>query len=450
MMPSNLSRKGPLPRPAISCDEPTLTSFAGLLPLFRFMHKHLKLPDHLSRCLRNSVKNKKFKIEHTFLSFMLLSLGGVHKLTQMEHFRNDPGLRRILRLPKLPSRKVYASALRAVDPQVVKELTALLTRFGCATIPKDSDYILDFDTTSLVAYGTQEGTRFGYIGKGRNRRRYHPIVASIGESGATVNARFRDGSAMKAREQLDFVEESVKLADAQTGGKLSAVRGDAGFFSREVLETLCSKQIRFTIVHPMNSQVKLGLWNIVMKPMEDDPDVSLGQIKGEFFGYPEGVRVVIIRRALHNEKEPPQGKKIDFDPCGRYQAITTNLPADYDEHDVWNFYNHRAQCERVFRDGKQSLGLGWLVGQSQVANEVAFLLRLLARNLDMLFHQYSKSEAKSKKDTVDVGLGYRQTRYYRQPGRLVNRKGRILLRVRPEKLVRKLFGFYGYDMSVNG
>ena len=60
---------------------------------------------------------------------------------------------------------------------------------------------------------------------------------------------------------------------------------------------------------------------------------------------------------------------------------------------MWRFYNHRADCERVFRTGKQALGLGNLVGRSYAANATAFLLRALAFNIDLLFQQAAENRA---------------------------------------------------------
>lgn len=37
--------------------------------------------------------------------------------------------------------------------------------------------------------------------------------------------------------------------------------------------------------------------------------------------------------------------------CLPYQSLLTS--EDWEPRDVWRFYNHRADCERVFRVGKQ-------------------------------------------------------------------------------------------------
>ena len=450
-MPRNHSRRGPLPRPSVSFDDPTVTRFSGLLPLIRFLENTLRLPDALKPHGCKTDRRRDFQVNRVHFALIVASLAGISRLAHLDLLRDDRGLHLALRQPRLPSRKVYSSSLNEASDLMIQQLTNLVASLGAQTIPASSSYILDFDNTSLVAHGSQEGTEFGYCGKGRRRRRYLPIVAAYGDGGAVANVDFRDGSSMTSREQMRFVHATIAKTTALRKAGPTAIRMDSGFFSRSALEDLTEKKISFAMVHPMNTRLKLFLWKTQMTELEGDPDIELGEIDGAPMGYPEGTRVVVIRRAVHDRKAPPQGKKVNFDPHGRYQAIITNLESDYDAYDVWNFYNHRARCERVFRDGKQALGMGHLVSHSRRGNETAFLLRLIAYNADILFQQAAERAAREHGEkVVRMGLEYRQSRFYNLAGRLVQRRGSWVLRLPPNPRLKKLFRFYAYDLRVNG
>ncbi len=448
MMHSNLSRKGPLLQPTVHLDDPTVTRFAGLIPFFLFAEKVLNLTNRLRDASSDSRTRVSFPIQHLFSAFMAASLAGVQKLAHLELLRHDRVFQKMVRLKAWPTRKVFANALDASD-QTIQGISGLLTNLGCSTIPKQQAYVLDFDTTALLAYGQQEGTCFGYNGKGRNRLRYHPIVAAIGETSAVVNASFRDGTALKAEEYGEFLLSTIEKTTACLAGPLTAIRADSGFWSRHLMQTLVDRKILFAIVHPMYKPLQLLFWKMVFVPQPDDPDLELGGVPGKEMGLPEQVSVVIIRRRVHDPKEPPQGKKANGDPDWRYQAIATTLSTDMPPVEVWRFYNHRAEIERVFRDGKQELGLGWLVSHSSRGNETAFLLRLLAMNMDILFNQSAQERATERGEKVqEVGLGYRQTRLYNLAGRLVNRGGSWHLRLTPNRMIGSLMRFYAHNLQV--
>jgi hypothetical protein len=104
--------------------------------------------------------------------------------------------------------------------------------------------------------------------------------------------------------------------------------------------------------------------------------------------------VIVIRRFVHDKKAPPQGKVVLTDPNWRYQALITSM--SWEPLDLWRFYNDRGDCERVFKVAKHALGMSHLVGQEFKVNSVAFLLRLLAFNADLLYQRYHEDRAREQ------------------------------------------------------
>ena len=162
-----------------------------------------------------------------------------------------------------------------------------------------------------------------------------------------------------------------------------------------------------------------------------------------------GLRIVAIRRRVSDPSAPPQGKVIPESSEWRYQALITDR--DWEAVDVWRFYNHRGDSERVFRVAKQVLALGNLVSRDFRANESAFLLRLLAYNADIAFQQDAEEKAAmALRPVLRNGLEWRQRRFYDSPGRLLRERSRWVLRTATNFRLAELWSFYDHDRVALG
>lgn len=449
---SNTTKRGPLPDPDVQFSETTLTAHAGAVPLIRFLNDRLELPALLAVAVPSSGRERRYPVHLVLYAFLVGALLGAVKLAHLEWLRGDAVVQKFVRLAAWPVRKVFSEALASVSDGALAALYRLLTGFGLRSITGATSAVLDFDSTALRCFGTQEGAVFGYCGKGRNRRRHHPIVASVAASRAVIHAKYRDGSGIGEQEAMAFIGEAVtRVRGAIPTGPVS-VRADSGFWSNATGAWLLEKGIPFAIVHPLRAGLKIMLATVTFTPVEtrepgdDDPDgadgdIETGVLGGEALGYDPRLRIVIIRRRVVDPKAPPPGKVVEWSPDWRYQAIITSL--DWEPLDVWRFYNDRADAERIFKVGKHALGLGWFVGQLLRANEVAFLLRLLAWNCDLLFQQDAELRARRAERPVRrMGLQARQHYIYRLPGRLLRVHDRWVLRLSASEKLASLWSYF--------
>lgn len=437
---SNTTRRGPLPRPEVRADDPSLTRFAGVLPLARFCSEI-----GLGRALRGVAPAGRSRVHprvHVLFAFVLGSVLGVGRLAHLEWCRGDALLLKVSRLASWPSRKVFSMALASVEDAGIEALDGVLAWLGFRGLQGASTLVIDFDSTALVSFGHQEGAVFGYNGKGRNRRRHHPLVASVAETRAVVHARYRDGSAIDAGETIEFLDETVRRAREHAPLAAVSLRADSGFWSARVGEWLLEQAIPFAFSLPMHPGVKLAALNARYAPVEHgDEDLEVALVPGSFLRLDPRLRVVVVRRAVHDPGAPPPGKCIESDPFHRYQAVVTSL--DWAPLDAWRFYNDRGDAERPFKVGKHALGLGNLVSQDYRANEVAFLLRLVAYNTDLHFQAAAEATATAAGRPVErLGLAARQPRLYHLAGRLLRAGGRWLMRLPANRHVEDLWRAY--------
>lgn len=438
---TNTTRRGPLPAPDVQFSETTLTRYAGAVPVLRYFNEVLELPQHLSHAVRPEGRRRKHPVPLVLYVFLVGSLLGIEKLAHLEWLRGDCIVEKYLRLAAWPVRKVFSEALASVSDAGVVAISKLLTAFGLWSIHGRTSAVLDFDSTALVCFGTQEGAEFGYCGKGRNRRRHHPLVASVAETRAVVHAAYRDGSAIDEKEAIAFMTEAVARVRAKVPGSVS-IRADAGFWSKAMGAWLLKEGIPFTFAMPLYAALKLHLMTVAFETVaEDDEDIEIGVLDGAKMGYDAQLRIIVIRRRVHDESAPPPGKVVGWDPDWRYQAIVTST--DWEPLDVWRFYNDRGDAERVFKVGKQALGLGWLVSHDLRANTVAFLLRLLAYNADLLFQQDAERRAReTDRPARRLGLQARQHYFYQLAGRLLRVHNRWVLRLPVNDEVAAMWAYY--------
>ena len=440
---SNTTRRGPLPTPEVRADDRTLTSFSGIVPFLKFVLEDLGLARALRRVAPPDGRRRDFAQHLVLLAFLVSAVVGEHRLAHVADLRGDAVLTKFLRLPRWPVRKVFAAALASVTDRGVAHLHELIAGVALAPLTASKRVVIDLDSSAVVAFGRQEGTRFGYSGKGRNKRRHNPLVASIAEHRMAVRALYRDGSGIDAAETIGFLEQTFATVRARVADGVRIVfRADSGFWSHALGDWLLDQGIPFAFSMPLRPGLKLLLRSTRWRGLDGDPDIQVCDLPGPRVGIDPRLRVVGIRRRVHDEKAPPQGKRIAGCTRWRYQAIVTSM--DGLPEDLWRFYNGRADCENVFRTARQALGMGNLVSQGFRANEVAFMLRLLAMNLDMRFQLDREGKALGDADRLALrqGLILRQRTFFRCPGRLLKHQGRWVLRVPKLPRVRRLWQHY--------
>lgn len=441
---SNTSLRGRLPWPKVRVDDGTLTRFAGLIPVIRYMTEVLEIPQRLVLVVGPAGRRRKYAVHHVLFAFLAASLTGIEKLTHLEWLRNDAVIEKFLRLPGWPVRKVFSRALAGLTEEAVQRLADLVGAVGLWTLDEDS-VVVDADSTTLACYGEQEGAIHGYCSRGRNRRRHEPYVASVASSRAVIKASYRDGSKATAEEEVDFVRSALAQVLSVRPNASIIFRADSGFSTKAMLRWLLEEGVPFALSYPMRAGLKLMLVIAEWKALEGDDDIEAASLAGSLVGLDERLTIAAIRRRVHDPKHPPQGKTIDHSPGWRYQAVVTS--EDWEPADVWRFYNGRADCERIFKVGKQALGLSWLVGHSFVANTVAFLLRLLAYNADVHYQLDVERQARLEdRPVVVMGLQARQIRFYNAAGRLLREANRWVLRLSDNRRVEALWRFYAPEL----
>ncbi len=118
------------PQPSdLRLENESLTSFAGLV-LFQQFFANLNLKARLSRCFRHLSAGKVFGRSTIFLQLIIHILLGYRELRDSEHYRDDPLVKRVLGLKRLPDVATISRMLEGASDKCVENLRLCSKRWS--------------------------------------------------------------------------------------------------------------------------------------------------------------------------------------------------------------------------------------------------------------------------------------------------------------------------------
>jgi hypothetical protein len=208
------------------------------------------------------------------------------------------------------------------------------------------------------------------------------------------------------------------------------VRGDAGFYSWELITTLNRLNVKWSITVTMNPSIRTAIAAIDDSDWIDIayPDGGAAQVAETTYVTGGGltkraerhVRLVVRRTRL---TDPAQAQ---LWPDWRHHAFVTNVELPTVEAD--QFHRRHAVVELAIRDLKEGAGLDHVPSGNFHANSAWLQCAVLAHNLIRWTTILGEVRVESE---LPVARTMR-TRLVGLPGRLVNRAGRPTLRL-PER-----------------
>jgi len=215
------------------------------------------------------------------------------------------------------------------------------------------NYTLGFDSTVM----TREGAEKGYNPKRPGRNSHHPLLAFVSDVRMIANYWLRPGNTSATTNYLSFLADTL---DRLEGKKVGLVRMDSGFFSKEIMDELETRGLRYIIACRFNNRIKCALasqgkWVNVC----DGLDIAESTYHAD--GWEKPRRIVMVRQDTE-KRAKAEGKKIlkakqlelfgDVEDFGkyRYSCLVTNL--DLPAKAVYDTYRGRADSENRIKELK--------------------------------------------------------------------------------------------------
>jgi hypothetical protein len=379
-MPHQDSALAPAERLRVEYTTKPVSGWGGLVAFMRYLER-LRVRDLLQAVLPDGrTSPNQIPVVDIVLTLLVTVLTGGRRFAHVERVRNDEVVRGLLGSARLPSAMTVTRYLSGLARSQVERLSEGLRRFVLSRLrPPALGWVLDVDSTVFERYGQQEGSLKGHNPRKHGRPSHHPILAMLAEAKVVLHAWLRSGNTGSARGVEAFLAETLALLP--DGFRLYAVRGDSGFYTRQLLDTLEARQLDYAIVARMTPHLKqaiIGLraWHTI------GTGLAVSELRYHAPTWSAPRRLVVVREELC-ERPEARGRKLIAVPGYLFHAVVTTLA--HPPAEVWRFYNHRADCENRLKELKDDFGVNGFCLRSFDATDATFRLVCFLFNLVALF-----------------------------------------------------------------
>jgi hypothetical protein len=238
--------------PEVRFADHDLTSFGGLVVFQAFLQR-VDMRARLRSSLRHLASTAAYDFSRVVLILIVHTLLGWRRLRDLDYYRDDPLVLRVLGLRRMPDVSTVSRRLGQFDARSVDNIRELLRdivgRRVCSASP--ARITLDFDGSVLSTKARRiEGTAVGYNKKQKGCRSYYPLFATVAQTGQVFDVLHRAGNCHDSRGARDFMLECfAKLRESGFRGRAEA-RMDSAHFSDATCSALDDSDVDFSVSVP--------------------------------------------------------------------------------------------------------------------------------------------------------------------------------------------------------
>lgn len=430
--------------PELSFEDQRLTSFAGLV-IIQALFDKLGVKSKLRACFSHLPDNSIFG-HHTIVLILIVHLMlGYRRLRDMDYYRDDLLVLRLLGLRKLPDVSTVSRALARVDGKSIIKIRQacremMLTRLQTLRLARVT---LDFDGSVLTTGRLAEGTAVGFNPKKKGQRSYYPLFCTIAQTAQVFDVLPRSGNVHDSNGALEFILECIRTVRAACPGIVVEVRMDSAFFSDQIVTELQNEGIEFTVSVPFERFAELkqmiqgrSRWRYF------NGELSYFDSQWKPKKWDSRFRFLFIRKRVKKQsKEPVQlDLFIPHEHGYEFKVIVTNKQTTMKK--VLFFHNGRGSQENTIGELKSQCNLDYVAVRRLYGNHLymmsAVLTHNLLRELHMMVHERQRgtTEKRSALWEFTEANTLRRTLLQRA-GRLTSPGGTLTLTMNANTAVQK-------------
>ena len=369
--------------PDIKFEQQQLTSFAGLVVLQSFLAA-IGFKAGLASCFRHVRAGKVYDRATVFLQLIVHLLLGYRDLRECVYYRDDPMVKRLLGLRRLPDASTLSRMLRDTTPRSIDKLRQLLRQLVVKRL-RELDLArvtLDFDGSVQSTTRRAEGTAVGFNKKKKGARSYYPLFCTIAQTAQVLDFLHRGGNVHDSRGAREFIAECLGLIRTALPRAVIEVRADSAFFSDELVTVLRGHCVEFTLSVPFQRFVELK------RMVEDRQRWRSINATQSFFernwkpkSWRQSYRFVFVRKRVKRQRKGPLQLDL-FEPRERgfdFKALITNKRVGVGT--VLRFHEGRGAQEGIFGELKTHCAMGHVPVRRRLGNQTYLLAGLFAHNL---------------------------------------------------------------------
>lgn len=422
--------------PRIRFEQQRLTSFSGLVLLQPFLAA-IDFKADLTRCFRHRRVGQVYGRAVVFLQLIVHLLLGYRDLRESVYYRDDPMVKRLLGLQRLPDVSTVSRMLAGADQASVERLRRLLRRLVVDRLRKLAlaRVTLDFDGSVQSTTRRAEGTAVGFNKHKKGARSYYPLFCTIAQTSQVLDFLHRSGNVHDSRGARAFIAECIGLIREALPQAVLEVRADSAFFSDELVTVLRGHGVEFTLSVPFERFVELKemiesrrRWRTL------DVDRSFFESQWRPKSWSRSYRFVFIRKRVVRRRKGPVQLDLftPHEPGFEFKSLITNKLVGAGT--VLRFHDGRGAQEGIFGELKTHCAMGHVPVRRRLGNQMYLLAGLFAHNLARELQMRTEPPARGTTDnraalwlfeTVDT---VRKTLLQRA-GRLTRPNGKLTLTI---------------------
>lgn len=430
--------------PEIRFEDQQLTSYSGLL-MFHVLFKRINLKQKIKECFCQLKVSPIFGYHLVVLTLIVHLILGFRRLREIDYYRDDPLVLRILGLRKIPDVSTISRTLSKMDAQSVENIRTLSRSLVIEGLQRErfARLTFDFDGSVLSTKGHAEGTAVGFNKAKKGARSYYPLFCTVAQTGQFFDVLHRPGNVHDSNGAAKFMLNCFDNAKTDIKNTIFESRMDSAFFNQDIISMLNSNKVKFTSSVPFERFGELKALIEECKCWEKiDEEWSFFETQWKPQSWDDHFRFIFTRRKNKKQHKGPLQLHL-FEPVDfqyDYKVVVTNKTESAKA--VVLFHNGRGSQEGIFGDAKNHTALDAIPCRRLPANQIFTLSSMMAHNLNremqMLAHPAShRARAKRPAAWKFEKLETIRHRIIQRAGRLIRPQGKLTLAMSSNEAVRK-------------
>jgi len=244
--------------PNLKFETQTLTSFAGLVIVQKFFTA-IGLKKTLRSCFAGLNHGKIFDRETLFIQLVLHLLLGYRELKDCRYYQDDPLVKRVLGLRRIPDAATLSRFLKEATEKSVNRLRQVLREMALNRIRHlmPARLTLDFDGSVQSTMRRAQGTAVGFNKRKKGARSYYPLFCTVAQTKQILDVLHRPGNVHDSNGAKAFILACIEAVRSLLPGCQLEVRMDSAFFSDDIISELQYQGIEFTVSVPFERFTEL-------------------------------------------------------------------------------------------------------------------------------------------------------------------------------------------------
>ena len=430
--------------PVIQFEDQKLTSFSGLL-IFQALFGRINLKKRLKTCFTHLKVSPIFGRHLVVLLLIVHLLIGFRRLREVDYYRDDPLVLRLMGLRKLPDVSTISRALSQMESEGVEKVRELSRSLVIESLKRECmpRLTLDFDGSVKSTKGHAEGTAVGFNKNKKGSRSYYPLFCTVAQTAQFFDVYHRPGNVHDSNGAGQFMMQCFGKAKEELKNTIFESRIDSAFFSEPILFVLDSNNVKYSASVPFArfSQLKEMVenrkrWRTI------DRQWSYFETKWKPKSWDTTYRFIFTRKKNKKQYKGPlqlhlfEPRDFNFD----YRVIVTNKKKS--AKSVILFHNGRGSQEAIFGDAKTDAALDVIPTRGLAGNQIFTLCSMMAHNLSRELQMLASNPAHRSLPKRPASWAFERLDTLRhqiiqRAGRLTRPKGELTLTMSANDVVRQ-------------